>query len=104
MNELSFDEVVEAAQQLRPEEIEVLFRRIQSPRIVSMATVVPTAELDYDDFRAVNESVSAAGAFEGDERLFIQPASPAHHVTAEELLAAIEDISSEWDPEAGQLL
>jgi hypothetical protein len=104
MNELSFDEVVEAAQHLRPEEIEALFRRIQSPRAEGMAFAVPTAEPDDDDLRAVNESLSAAGAFEGDERLFVPPASPTHHITAEELLAAIEDISSEWDPEAGQLL
>ncbi|MBK8046144.1 MAG: hypothetical protein IPK16_02835 [Anaerolineales bacterium] len=104
MNVLSFDEVVEAAQHLRPEEIQALFERIQTPAPEAVGSVVPTTDEEYDDLRAVNESLNAAGAFEGDERLFVIPATYFHTITDAELLAAIEDISCEWDAEAEQLV
>ena len=91
---LTLEELLDAAYQLRPEEKAVLLHSLQ--------VAPPPAEPLPQEISDTVATLRAAGAFDGDERLFINPTSYAHIITDDELLAAIEDIASEWEPDESE--
>ncbi len=88
--------VLEAARHLTPTEQAVLVHCLEA----EPAATPDLAELDH-----ITEwdTLAAAGAFSGDDCLALAQAVSAHFATDEELLNAIEDISSEWEGELEEM-
>lgn len=93
----TLEEIMEAVQQLRPEE--------QAALAQSLQLTLPSVAAPSNELTAGYEIVRAAGEFEGDERLLVCPKlASGHQITDADLLAAIEDLASEWEPDDGDPL
>ena len=88
--------VLEAARHLTPAEQAVLVHCLE----IEPAATPDLAELDYI---TEWETLAAAGSFSGDDCLALVHALTNHLATEEELLSAIEDISSEWEGELEEM-
>lgn len=87
MADLTFEEILEAAQKLQDKQKAMLIRRLQFKRITRELLI---AELDL---------LRAAGAFEHVESLRNKFAGEGNDVSEEELNATLHEIATEWEAE-----
>jgi hypothetical protein len=87
MADLTFDEIVEAAQKLTDAQKALLVRRLQFTNITRELLIAETNLL------------RATGAFENVESLRNKYARPDLDLTEEELLATLHEIATEWEEE-----
>jgi hypothetical protein len=96
--EMTFEQVVKVARQLRPEQKAALVKTLQAE---SMPSSVPTRS----ELIAEMEALRSAGAFEQIRSLRNRyPAPSLKHVSDRQLLAAIHETSSEWGADLEELL
>lgn len=92
MQELSFDQLLEATRTLPSEQRRILAQMLE------MATAVPEDEDSFADVEMLNEVLSEAGAYS----VFTPLADVHPHetvITDADLLAASQCISCEWEEE-----
>lgn len=92
MAEMTFEEILEAAQKLTPQQKALLAQSLELPP----PDLGPTRE----QLIAELEALRAAGAFEGTASLRNKYANPAlADMTDEQLLADIHEAATEWEKE-----
>lgn len=91
MADLTFDEILQAAQKLTPEQKAVLVETLKAPE---------TPGLTREKVLAEFERRQAAGLFKNAESLRNKYYNPAlEDLTDEQLLADIHEIATEWEKE-----
>jgi hypothetical protein len=96
MADITFEELMQAAQKLPPEKKAVLIHSLQyDTEPVSLTREQAIAEL---------ESLRAAGAFVGVESLMGKYSRPGLNVSDEELNAYLHEIGTEWEHELDDLI
>jgi hypothetical protein len=98
MIDISFEELVEAAQKLRPEQKAALVQTLQ-PEIV-----FEEIPLTREQAIAELEALRAAGAFNGVESMRGKYAHPELDVSGEELNAYLREVGTEWEKELDDLI
>lgn len=93
MTEMTYEQVVQAVQMLRPEQKAALVKTIEAESQVGAG--VTRAQL-----HAEAEALHALGAFDRPDSLRTQFANPSvAYVTDRQLLSAIHEAAVEWDTE-----
>lgn len=97
MTDLSFDEIVQAAHKLTPEEKAVLAQSLWEDSPSNGIRITRTFALT--EFRFLK----GAGAFENVESLMGKYARPDLDISEEELNAYLREVGSEWEQELDDL-
>jgi hypothetical protein len=98
MADITFEHVLELAEQLTPDERAQLIERLQAT-LKSTATGSVTREMILAEF----ERRKAAGAFEHVESLYGKYAVPGVEWSQEEIDAYLHEIGTEWEKEMDEL-
>jgi hypothetical protein len=96
---VTFEEVLEMAEQLTAEERARLVKELQA-KIPRKFTGRVTREM----LLAEHERLKAAGAFENVESLYGKYFNPNVDISAEELDAYLHEIGTEWEKEMDELI
>lgn len=92
MAEITFDEIVQAARKLSPQQKSLLAQSLELPPL----DIGPTRE----ELIAELKTLRASGAFDNVESLRNKYANPAlHDLTDKQLLADIHEAATEWEKE-----
>jgi hypothetical protein len=94
MAEITFEDLVRAAQKLSPEQKAALVHSLKFESEISLTREQAIAEL---------EALRAAGAFEHVESLYGKYARPGVEVSEEELNTYLHQIGTEWQQELDDL-
>lgn len=99
MSDVTFEQVLEMAEQLTAEERARLIERLQA-KIPRKFTGQVTREM----LLAEHERLVAAGAFENVESLYGKFANPEVEISEEELNAYLHEIGTEWEKEMDEIV
>jgi len=95
MSDVTFEQVLEMAEQLTPEEQARLVEQLQE----TLLDYGVTREQLWAELKALR----AAGAFDNVESLYSKFANPAADVSEEELSSYLHKIGTEWEEEMDEL-
>lgn len=96
---VTLEQVYELAEQLTPEERELLVERIQATLPLPLDYGVTSEEL-----LAEMNALRIAGAFDNVESLYGKYVNPNIDISEEELNAYLHEISTEWEQEMDELI
>ncbi len=99
MSDVTFEQVLEMAEQLTAEERARLVEWLQA-KIPRKFTGQVTREM----LLAEHERLKAAGAFENVESLYGKFANPEVDISEEELNAYLHEIGTEWEKEMDEIV
>lgn len=98
MAEIAFDELVQAARKLSPEQKSALIHTLQ------IETVPEFAPLTRERAIAELEALRASGAFDRAESLYGKYARPDLDISDDDLNAYLREVGSEWEQELDDLI